>query len=147
MSRPEMGDVLRAHGLNATRGRVKLLAILKAARRPLTHTEILRRLRSTRLNRVSVYRALDAFVEAGLLHRAFVDDRAWAFESPDRCDERRCHPHFTCRSCGAVSCMPQVRVPLARGVPKGYLAERQKVHIEGLCPSCAKGQGKTGGKE
>lgn len=146
MSKLEIGDVLRAHGLHATRGRMKLLSILRAARRPLTHTEVLRRLRSARLNRVSVYRALDAFVEAGLVHRAFVDGRTWAFETPERCDERRCHPHFTCRKCGTVACMPRVRVPFARGLPKGYIAQRQKVHIEGLCPSCSGHRSKPGGK-
>ena len=130
-------ETLRAHGLRCTRGRRRLFEVLRAARRPLTHGEILGRLRGTRLNRVSVYRGLESFVRVGLVHRAYVRERTWAFETAEHCEEDRCHPHFTCRGCGSVECMTEVTVPLAGGVPKGYIAERQQVHIEGLCPPCA----------
>lgn len=139
MGNVETADMLRAHGLRATPGRVKLLSVLKTAGRPLSQTELLGRLKSESLNRVSIYRALSALVRAGLVHRALVNGRTWAFETSDRCDDRQCHPHFTCRTCGAICCMPHVRVPLATGLPAGYVAKRQKVHIEGICPSCARG--------
>ncbi len=103
-------------------------------------------MRSTRMNRVSVYRALDSFVSVGLVHRVFLNERTWAFETADRCERDRCHPHFTCRRCGLVTCMTKVTVPLARGLPKGLIAERQKVHIEGLCASCASLRGRKGKK-
>ena len=136
---------LREHGLRATRARTRLLSVLQRARRPLSHTDILSRLRGAPVNRVTVYRTLDALTEAGLVHRAYINDRTWTFETSDRCGRQQCHPHFSCRKCGLVACMTQVHVPFAKGFPEGYLAERQKVHIEGLCPSCAKGRGETGG--
>ena len=130
-------EILRAHGFRCTRGRMQLLSVLKSARRPLSHSDILERMEGSRLDRVSVYRALDAFVGAGLVHRAYTDGRTGVFELPDHCEQHRCHPHFTCHECGNVTCMTEVLVPLARGLPKGYVAERQKVHIEGVCASCA----------
>ncbi len=133
----EIRGLIRSCGLRSTPGRMKLLSVLKAARRPLSHGEILVRMRGERMDRVSVYRALDAFVGVGLVHRAYVDGRTWAFETADRCGRDRCHPHFSCRLCGSVTCLIEVHVPLVTGLRKGWIAERQKVHLEGLCASCA----------
>ena len=129
-------DTLRAHGFRCTEGRVRIFSTLQAARRPLSHTDILKRV-GRHVNRVTVYRVLEAFTEAGMVHRAFVNDRTWVFELPDRCTSRQCHPHFTCNTCGKVTCLTDVVVPLAKRLPKGYVAERQKVHIEGTCAACA----------
>lgn len=141
MTESEISDLLRQHGFRATRGRVDLMTVLYAAHRPLAHNEILGRLRGTAFNRVSLYRALEAMVEAGLVHRVYLEDRAWAFESADHCKEHQCHPHFTCRACGSVDCITEAAVPLAKGLPEGYVIERQKVHIRGLCPACSKKKG------
>ena len=90
-----------------------------------------------RADRVSIYRALEAFVEKGLVHRAFVDDRTWLYETADRCGEDHCHPHFTCRVCGRVQCLVTVEVPIIKDMGPGFVAERQQIHISGLCPACS----------
>ena len=130
-------EILKAHGLRRTEAREALLRTLIAARQPLSHKEILARMRR-RVNRVTIYRALDAFVEIGMVHEALVTDRTRVFELGDHCGLRQCHPHFTCRRCGAVHCMMEAVIPLAQNLPPGYVIERQRVHIEGLCPVCAK---------
>ncbi len=137
MKDADVRDILRRHKFRATQGRMDLLKLLYAARRPLTHAEILRRLRGTAFNRVSLYRALDALGAAGLIHRVYLEDRAWAYETAERCEEHQCHPHFTCRLCGEVRCITEATVPLAKGLPEGYVVERQKVHIEGICDACS----------
>ena len=134
-STPE--ETLRFHGLRATPGRVAVLEVLLAADRPLTHHEILERLAPGTIDRVSVYRGLHRFAETGIVHRAYVDGRTWCYETADRCSHNRCHAHFTCRKCGRTTCMENVMVPLARGIADGFVPERQKVLIEGLCPRCA----------
>lgn len=131
-------ETLRHHGLRATAGRKAVLALLLASERPLTHQEILDRLGPDTMDRVSVYRALHRFVEAGIVHRAYVDGRTWCYETADRCDHDQCHAHFACRRCGQTTCMEDAVVPLARGITKGFVPERQKVLIEGLCARCAR---------
>ena len=126
-------------GLRRTPRRVRLLALLLRASRPMSHPEIHEALGRNRADRVSVYRALDAFVERGLVHRAYVDDRTWLYETADRCTEDQCHPHFSCRQCGRVRCLVGVTVPVVKAIGRGYLAERQQVHISGLCPECREG--------
>ena len=136
MSKMDLGKQLRDHGLRRTSGRMQILAVLAASRRPQTHAEILKRLKNPRINRVSVYRALKKLMEVGLVHRNVIRDRVWAFELSDRCGPIQCHPHFFCKKCGKVVCMTDVSVSLAANLPKGYVLERQKVSLEGLCAAC-----------
>ena len=129
-------EMLAQVHLRRTPRRVRLLALLLRADRPMSHLEIHRALGPGQADRVSVYRALEAFVERGLVHRAYVDGRTWMYESADRCADDHCHPHFTCRLCGEVTCLVDVGVPVIRRIGGGYLPERQQVHIIGLCPRC-----------
>ena len=128
--------MLAGAGLRRTPRRVRLLALLLRSARPMSHLEIHRTLGRDQADRVSIYRALEAFVEKGLVHRAYVDDRTWLYETANRCGEDQCHPHFTCRGCGRVRCLVSVTVPVVKAIGAGYLAERQRVHISGLCPAC-----------
>jgi len=144
MPKTEVGDMLRAHGLRRTAGRMKVLSVLMGSRRPLSHAMVHERVGAAAMDRVSVYRALEAFVEAGFVHRAFIDDRTSVFELSDRCTDRQCHPHFLCRECGKVTCMTEVNMPLAKGLPEGYRIERQKVFIEGTCAACGARKQKDG---
>jgi len=136
-SEAEAAARLASVGLRRTPGRVRLLGLLMRRRRPMSPQQVHEALGPEAANRVSVYRALDAFVAKGLVHRACVDQRTGMFESADRCAQDHCHPHFTCRSCGAIRCLADVEVPLIHGLGGGYRVERQQVHLVGLCPECA----------
>ena len=138
MESPQIAaDILRAHGLRRTRGRVRLLRFLLQARTPLSHSEIVAGLGDPPMDRVSVYRNLDALADRGIVHRAYVDGRTYLFETADRCGAMMCHPHFTCRKCGAVSCLTEVKAMLPEGLPDRYVVERTQVHLRGVCPECA----------
>ena len=105
-------------------------------KKPLSHAEILARLGKPKPDRVSVYRALDAFLEAGFVHRTHMDERNAVFELADRCGATMCHPHFHCRNCGEIFCLTDSKVSMVSRLPKGFVVERQKVSLEGLCPKC-----------
>lgn len=132
----DVAALLRAQRLRRTPCRERVLALLLRVRRPLSHDQILRRL-GRRTDRVTVYRTLDALVRVGLVHRVFADRRNRLFETADRCSSRACHPHFTCRECGRTVCLTGVRVPRVRRTRAGFVFERQRILIEGLCPACA----------
>lgn len=133
-------SILQAAGLRCTEGRVAMLEVLLRADNPLTHQEVLRAVEPVGLNRVSVYRALDAFLKAGIVHRVEVGDRVWRFAVCD-CGNvgGHCHPHFTCRSCGKVECLNSVTLSPVLEPEKGYIIEEQEVYWRGLCPECSKG--------
>ena len=131
-------DMLRGFGLRCTPGRKTLLDILLRQKKPLSQEQIAKKLHRRRqhLNKATIYRALETFVDLDLVHRAYLQDRVWYYELSRRCSKKQCHPHFTCTACGSMFCLPDVRVPLAKGLDKDFVLQRQQVRLEGLCPKC-----------
>lgn len=127
---------MRENGLKATKGRLEVLKLFIGAGRPIAQKEIMAMAR-LKLDRASVYRVLNAFLEAGIIHKAYMDGRHAVFELPDSCGEDHCHPHFSCRGCGATTCLKGMKVYSEGSPGKGFTMERQKVLIEGLCPRCS----------
>ena len=130
-------QALRKAGLYCTEARIAILTVLMQAANPLRQDRIAEQLTGRALNKVTVYRTLESLVAAGLVHRAFMHDRAWHFEMADHCTEKQCHPHFTCTICGVTHCLTEISVPMARIPNKGFVINRQQVRLEGLCPACA----------
>lgn len=129
-------NILRRAKLRCTHGRVEILKVLFAAPKPLTREQIASVLGKRELNKVTIYRALERFVQAGLVHKAFLHARTWHFELADNCTENQCHPHFTCTNCGSTHCFTKVDMPMAKSPVRGFVIEHQRVQLEGLCPEC-----------
>ncbi len=129
--------MLKKARLYCTKARVAILKVLMETVGPLSQDQISGQLESRTLNRVTVYRTLESLAEAGLVHRAFIENRAWHFELADHCTEHQCHPHFTCTRCGVTQCMTDITLPMAVIPRKGFVITRQQVRLEGLCPACA----------
>ena len=130
-------EMLRAARLYCTAGRVAILKVLMKAGRPLSQEEIAARSGGKHFDKVTIYRTLKSLLGVGLVHKAFVEDRAQHFELANNCTERQCHPHFTCTCCGKTTCLMGMSVPMARSPHKGFVIHRQQVRLEGLCPACA----------
>ncbi|MFH1613828.1 MAG: transcriptional repressor [Planctomycetota bacterium] len=130
--------LLESTGMRRTKHRIAVLAVLLEKGKPLTQEQIALALADNAPNKVTIYRTLDTLCRAELVHRAFLHNRTWYFESAHHCDERRCHPHFTCRSCGNTHCLTQISLPpLVSGLHKGFIIHRQQVRLDGLCPDCS----------
>ncbi|MBN1844494.1 MAG: transcriptional repressor [Sedimentisphaerales bacterium] len=130
--------ILQSFALRCTPGRKSILQILLQSEQALTQDQIADRLARRRrpLNKVTIYRSLECFLRAGLVHQAYQQDRIWHYELAHRCGKTQCHPHFSCYECGRTFCLPEVSVPLATGLRAGFVLVRQKVRLEGLCPDC-----------
>lgn len=132
----EIDALLAKAGLKRTTGRVAMLKVLLNAGEPMTQQQILEKVGHTGLNRVSVYRTLHAFTEAGLVHRVEAGDRLWRF-AVCKCGSRtHCHPHFTCRACGKIECLNTISLPCLTEPIPGYRVEEQEVYLRGLCVNC-----------
>lgn len=142
MARRDAEGMLRAAGLRRTRGRVALLTALLDSPRPLAHDEACRRVRRHGLDRVTVYRALEAFLDAGIVHRLQAGER-WRFAVCGRVHRGHCHPHFTCRVCGAVECLSDVPLPRPKRLGRAYRVEEQEFYMRGVCARCAGAGGGT----
>ena len=131
-------QMLKTAGLYCTEARIAVLTALLEAPCPLRQNQIATRLAKKALNKVTIYRTLESLVEVGLVHRAFMHERAWHFELADHCTETQCHPHFTCLNCEQTHCLTGISVPMAESPYKGFVIRHQQVRLEGLCPACAR---------
>jgi Fur family ferric uptake transcriptional regulator len=129
-------QILRSAKLYHTRCRAAILRVLTAAQRPLSQTEVAQRLGRNRLGKVTIYRTLETFINAGLVHKVFLQERAWHYEMAGQCTASQCHPHFLCTHCARTYCLPEASVPMAAMTPAGFVVHRQQVQLEGLCPAC-----------
>jgi Fe2+ or Zn2+ uptake regulation protein len=132
----KIDNLLDSAKMKRTRPRRTILEILLAGNRPQTADEIVSAMGNTRPNKVTVYRTLESMVDAGLVHKAFVEERSQHYELADKCSEHQCHPHFVCTDCGHTRCLHDVLVPMATSAPAGFIIERQQVRLQGLCPKC-----------
>ena len=129
--------MLSSAELYRTQPRLAILKALLNAKKPLTQGQIARQLGKNRLNKVTIYRTLESFCKASLVHKAYLHKRAWHFELANHCGKTRCHPHFTCKACGLTKCLLGHLTPLVKGIKKGFVVHQQQVRLEGLCPACS----------
>lgn len=142
------GSLLRAAGLRVTPVRLGVLSALCATHEVLSADQIIEALlagrggkaKGRKPDRVTVYRTLNALVEAGIAHRLDPGDRVFRFgltgdhaahaplagacgcgasdscehpAEPDaKADAGHGHPHFVCDSCGKVECLDDTEVVL-----------------------------------
>jgi Fur family ferric uptake transcriptional regulator len=133
----QVRKILGAAKLYCTPCRKAILKVLKSTARPLRQNEIAKRLGGKHFDKVTIYRTLESFVAAHIVHKAFLQERTWHFELADKCTQSQCHPHFTCTGCGDTHCLPQVSMPMAKNPGKGFIIHHQQVRLEGLCPKCS----------
>ena len=133
------GDILSKSGLKKTSGRIALIKLLLEAQSPLTRQEISENLDDVDFNYVSIYRSLDAFLKAGIIHKVEAGDRNWRFAICSCGSSSHCHPHFICRSCGKVECLNGLKIPQIDELKPGYVVEEQEIYIRGRCAQCSLG--------
>lgn len=130
----QAAEILRKARLRVTSCRTFLLNLLLRAKQPLTQKELMASLEAQGFNRVTIYRALQTFLEASIVHRIVTEDRTWRF-AITLCGHRgHCHPHFTCSRCGRIQCLEGIAIPAVR--PEGHRIEAQAMYLWGLCPGC-----------
>ena len=130
-------QMLKSAGLYCTAGRIAILKALFATAKPLTQEEIAKQLGHKRFDKVTIYRTLESLTKVGLVHKAFVEERAGHFELAHNCSDTQCHPHFTCTNCGITHCLMDMTIPRVKQQHKGFHIHRQQTRLEGLCPACA----------
>ncbi|WP_025916100.1 Fur family transcriptional regulator [Herminiimonas sp. CN] len=114
-ARTEAEARLRAVAVRVTPARVKVLTALLDAPRALSHQDMQESF--AEMDRVTLYRALDCLIEAGLTHKIAGDDRVFRYSAGSEHSERggaavgqgapaqHQHGHFKCTRCAKVFCL------------------------------------------
>lgn len=131
-------EVLVQRRLRPTPLRLKVLEILGSEARAWQARKILDTLRSRRpVNKVTIYRILDNFVQLGLVRKLPSEGAAALYELA--CEHHPPHPHFQCQACGEVQCLEPVALEQVWQELKGPLgnrADRLEIRVAGLCYKC-----------
>lgn len=82
----------------------------------------------------TVYKTLDALIEAGLIQELYTGDNHVRYDAnPEK------HPHFVCTNCRNVYDLKFKRnqnLADAVDLPWGFKIENEKIFYYGLCPDC-----------
>jgi len=127
---------LAAHGLRATRQRLALLALLRAARSHPTaadlHRKVLEQHPNTSLK--TVYEVLESLVGIGLAECVTDAGSPYRYEA-----NAEPHYHAQCRVCGSLIDVPARADGHIRGrtpMPDGFDIEEIRVTLLGRCRRC-----------
>jgi Fur family ferric uptake transcriptional regulator len=132
-------SILKQHGLSVTGVRSRILEVFLRKGEGLSHGDIEGHA-GDQLDRVTVYRTLQSFLEKGIIHVIPSSDNSVRYAlCRDECGEGHHHDdhvHFICGVCGKATCLNEVGVPGIH-LPKGYRAGQVSMVVKGTCPYCA----------
>lgn len=122
-----------------TKSQTAILDLLQKEPNALSHDGITAKLEEE-MDRVTIYRILNRFVEDGLAHRIVADDGRQYFASCQvNCSHDHTahgHLHFRCVVCDQVECVPgKVNYRL----PDGYQVDNSNIILSGSCRACKEG--------
>jgi Fur family ferric uptake transcriptional regulator len=91
-------------------------------------------------DRVTLFRVLHNFEEAGLVHRVIdphgVSRYATCAPTCNAHDHHDMHAHFRCIQCDGLFCVTGIEQPKAV-VPKGFTVQEVHIELVGRCAACS----------
>ncbi|HTY39983.1 MAG TPA: Fur family transcriptional regulator [Candidatus Paceibacterota bacterium] len=134
----ELTTLLRRKGFRVTPGRLETLSVLQKARAPINVEEILEKLK-TEPNKVTVYRALKEFKEAGVVRQVDFQHNHAHYELAILAE----HHHLVCLHCGRIEDVHRCGVgeiqAAALRASKHFAEIRQHaLEFYGVCKACSK---------
>ncbi|WBL21490.1 Fur family transcriptional regulator [Zunongwangia sp. HRR-M8] len=120
-----------------TKHQQAVLDLLQKATKTLTADEIKEQIEDN-INKTTVYRMLDRFVDAGKIHFVTGQNGKSYYALCKDCEEEpeqhiHNHLHFQCENCGNVECLPQtLEVPTL----KNYQIKETQLLLIGICKTC-----------
>jgi len=95
---------------------------------------------SNKYDRVTIYRTLKSFLDAGIIHKV-LDDRGIIKYAlcPEACNSghHHDHVHFKCKKCGKTICLEKIEIPDIR-LPDYFDPDEVSVLVTGVCDQCGK---------
>lgn len=133
---PVFIQLLRDVGLKVTPARLRLLDVLSKNDRPLTVTEIAAKLPD--VNQVTIYRALVALGEVGIVRRV---DVQFAYTHYELVATKKHHHHAICSMCGRIedvdACLPRSLEKEVLGKLKDFSSlTSHSLEFIGRCNTC-----------
>jgi len=129
---------IREKGLKVTPARLNVINALAGSNQAYSHADL--ESLFSKMDRVTLYRILKDFEDAGLVHKimdaAGVTRFALCKHSCPGNHHADEHVHFNCNACHKVFCLEKVHIPAIK-TPGGFIVTGLQTLIFGLCKSCS----------
>jgi len=137
MKEEDLKQRLRARNLRITPNRLELLTSIDRFSGAIPHAHLQADLKS--MDRVTLYRTLNALLDKGLIHRASANEQENYYAlCEDTCKpdgHQHQHIHFKCESCEKIYCLPLKQdLQLSTG---SFKVNSFEVLANGICETCA----------
>lgn len=139
VSQEQLVDVLSKHQLRKTETRIHVLNIFFNNEYALAHSALEKQLGNA-YDRVTIYRTLNTFEEAGIIHQVPSNGEAKFALCHAHCDHQHHqdqHLHFNCTNCNQTFCLENVNIPTIE-YPKNYDVHSLNITATGVCKNCKK---------
>lgn len=134
----QFAHLLSQHELKVTPARLLVLQIISAANSAVSQPKI-ESMVNGQVDRVTLYRILNAFEEKGILHKIIdLNGTANYAMCSAKCTQHAHHDehfHFNCTQCLKVYCMNDFSLPHIQ-LPNGFTAGSFNLSITGICKEC-----------
>lgn len=131
-------NLLRKNQLSSTVSRKTILALFFSSEDALEHADIEKKT-GEKLDRVTVYRTLQCFLEKGIIHPIPTTDNSIRYAlCKDNCTQGHHHDdhvHFLCSECGRATCLDAVVIPEIK-LPRGFRPLQKQMVVTGVCALC-----------
>ncbi len=132
----ESKTLLRQAGLKSTMTRVAVLRQLWSETRPVSHSDLVQSLEHVG-DQATIYRSLVSFVESGLARVASTASGIARYEPIKEGEgSHEVHPHFVCKSCGVVTCLPKSTVTTTVDPLWRERLQQAQMQFVGQCTEC-----------
>lgn len=133
-----INNILKQNKLSVTANRKKILQLFFENNGALAHGDIEKKT-GEQIDRVTVYRTLQSFVEKGIIHTIPTSDNSIKYAlCKDECAEGHHHDHhihLVCNICNNTLCLDDVVTPEIK-LPQGYIMLQADVVVKGICKNC-----------
>jgi Fur family ferric uptake transcriptional regulator len=139
---PWAKSLLKSVGLRSTAARIAVIQQLAVAKKPLSHSEVVGKLRDFGFDQSTIFRALSELAASAVTTKLDLGDQVRRFELRSAVHgEEMEHPHFMCVDCGQVRCLNDfsIRVTPSRGNRRSRVGEITEVLLKGHCAACQAG--------
>ena len=131
-------NILKTVNLKNTKKRMTILSVLNNSHTPLAPEDILEQVsKEININLSTIYRALNALTEKGILLKQLSNDGKTYYQI-----NNREHKHqLVCSLCNKiilVSCCPLKRIENDLCKETGFTITSHNLEFTGICPECAK---------
>lgn len=130
-------EKIRDKGLRATTPRIVVLQFFSERDRPISHGDLVSELSDLHGDQATIYRTLITFTEVGLLRVASKAEGIARYELvTENDDPHHVHPHFVCKECGIVSCLPETTFVSTMDETWKEILKASELQFIGQCITC-----------